>query len=39
MRYGIYQPPKNSVVERLATTMVSRKSVRKNIPNFIPLYY
>src|SRR5437773_2655681 len=31
-------PPKNRVVERLATTMVSRKSVRKNIPNFIPLY-
>src|SRR6476620_348629 len=37
-RYGTCQPPKNKVVERLATTIVSRKSVRKNIPNFIPLY-
>src|SRR5216684_3521746 len=38
MRKGTCQPPKKSVVARQATMMVSRKSVRKNIPNFIPLY-
>ena len=35
---GTCQPPRKSVVARQATMIVSRKSVRKNIPNFMPLY-
>ena len=35
---GTCHPPKKNVVMRHATRTVSTRSVKKNIPNFIPLY-